>query len=222
MIKGVIDMQIPLWCWIVGAIVLLIGLFLATKIKLVLAYDDDFRAYLKILFFKFKLYPSKDDKKEKHKKKAVDKPKKDESTKSVKASPDKIIKLIRAMKDIVADFVSSFLGRLHINFVKIRSEIACEDAAKTAIAYGAVTQSVAYLIEFLDNISNVDKSRFSDIDIRANFISQKSWVELNCVLYLRVISLFPLGIKGLKAFFKYKLIQEKLTEVENNGTIEAK
>lgn len=216
-------MPIPAWCWILGAIILLIFLVLFSKIKLILVYDDSFSVCIKLWFLKFKLYPSenKEHKKKEKPKKADSKAQKKPKEKA-KMSPDKIIKLIKAMKDIVADLISSFFGKLHINFVKIHADIGCEDACKTALAYGAVTQSVAYVIEFLDNITNVDKSRSSDIDIRANFISQKSWVELNCLLYLRVISLFPLGIKGLKAFFKYKYIQEKLLEVEKDGTIEAK
>lgn len=214
-------MPIPLWCWILGAVILLIVLLLFSKLKLVLIYDDDFSVYFKFLFLKFKIFPSK-DKKSKPKKGKSKSEKKKKPTHKVKTSPSKIIKLIQAMKDIVSDLASSILGKLHFNFVKLHADIGCEDASKTALAYGAVTQSVAYAIEFIDNISNVDKTRSSDIDIRANFISQKSWVELNCVLYLRVISVFPLGIKGLKAFFKYKYIQEKLLEVENNGTIETK
>ncbi len=213
----------PVWCWVLSAIFLLIILLLFAKIKLVLVYENTFSVHLKFLFLKFTLYPSEEKEHKKDKKKTAKKVKKEKKTaEKSKISPNKIIKLISALKDIVADFLSSFFGKLHINFLKIHADIGCEDACKTALAYGAVTQSVAYAIEFLDNISNVDKTRSSDIDIRANFISQKSWVELNCLLYLRVISLFPLGIKGLKTFFKYKYIQEKLLEVENNGTIETK
>lgn len=214
-------MPIPLWCWILGGLLLLIILLLCSKIKLVLAYEDSFSVYLKFLFLKFRLYPEED---KKHKKKPKSKSKRGSGKpkERAKTTPDKIIRLIKAMKDVVADFISSFFGKLHIRFLKIHADIGCEDACKTALAYGAVTQSVAYAIELLDNISNVDKTRSSSIDIRANFISQKSWVELNCELYLRVFSVFPLGIKGLKTFFSYKLIKEKLLEAEKDGTIEAK
>jgi hypothetical protein len=211
-------MPIPVWCWILGVISLLVVILLCSKIKLVIRYEDSFSVYIKFLFLKFRLYPEKDKKKKrpsKAKKVNGEKPKRSH------IPADRIIRLIKATKDIVADFASSFLGRLHIRFSRLYAEIACDDASKTALAYGSVTQSVAYTIEFLDNISNVDKS-CSKIDIRANFISQKSWVDLKCVLYIRAFSLFPLGIKGISAFFKYKIIKEKILEVESDGKIEAK
>ncbi|MBO5374750.1 MAG: hypothetical protein J6A54_04820 [Clostridia bacterium] len=218
-------MPIPVWCLILGGALLLVALLLISKIKLSLIYENEFSVYLKFLFLKFKLYPEKEKKsykKAKNKDKNASKPVKQEEKKAIKMTPNAIVKLVQAMKDIALDLISSFFGRLHIKFFKVRAEIGCEDAAKTAVAYGVVVQGVAYTLEFLDTISNVDKSRSSDVDIRSNFISQKSWVELNCMLYLRVFQLFPLGIKGLKAFFRFQSFKEKLLEVENNGTIETK
>lgn len=216
-------MPIPVWCIVLCSIALLVALVLFARIRIVIAYKDSFSVYLKFLFFKFRLYPEKKEKYKKTKKSLKPKKKARKKTEmQAKLSISQIVTLIKAMKDVVADFIKSFFGKLHIKLFKIHADIGCEDACKTAIAYGTVTQSVAYALEFLDNISNVDASRFSDIDIRSNFISQKSWVKLNCMLYLRVISLFPLGIKGLKAFFKFKLIKEKLLEVDKDGTIEAK
>lgn len=221
-------MSIPTWCIVVFSIVILITILLILKINIVLVYKNGFSVYLKILFFKIRLFPEK--KKEKKffkkstKKKKASSSRKEEASKKdkKKLEPIKIVRIINAMKDTISDFVSSFFGRLHFEFVKIHAEIGCEDAAKTAIAYGTVTQSVAYTIEFLNNISNVEMTRASDIDIRANFISQKSWITLNCVLYLRVISILSLGVKAIKAFFKFKIIKDKLSEVDTDGTIEAK
>ena len=219
-------MPIPTWCLVLGAILLFIGFILSIKIKLVLAYEESFAIYIKILFFKIMLFP--DDKKKKTKKKkkksssTTTKKEKTSNEPKKKISASQIIKIISVMKDTVIDILKDFFGKIHFKFIKIHADIGCEDASKTALAYGAVTQGVAYFIELLDNTSNVEVSSSSSIDIRANFISQKSWLELNCLLYIRVISLISLGIKALKGYLKYKNIQEKLLEVENDGTIKTK
>lgn len=221
-------MDIPTWCLVLGAIFLFIAFILSIKIKLIVAYDDSFSAYIRILFFKIPLFPSskkeKGVKKEKKKKKkATAERAKDEKEKKEKKSlsPSGILKLISLMSDVVLGLLKDFFRKIHFRFIKVHADIGCEDASKTAIAYGSVTQSVAYFIELLDNVSNVEVSRASSIDIRANFISQKSWAEISCVLYIRVISILTLGIKAIKAFFIFKNIQEKLLEVDNNGTIKA-
>lgn len=221
-------MDIPTWCLVLGAIFLFVAFILSIKIKLIVAYDDSFSAYIRILFFKIPLFPSskkeKDVKKEKKKKKkATAKRAKDEKEKKEKKSlsPSGILKLISLMSDVVLGLLKDFFRKIHFRFIKVHADIGCEDASRTAIAYGSVTQSVAYFIELLDNVSNVEVSRASSIDIRANFISQKSWAEISCVLYIRVISILTLGIKAIKAFFIFKNIQEKLLEVDNNGTIKA-
>lgn len=221
-------MDIPTWCLVLGAIFLFIAFILSIKIKLIVAYDDSFSAYIRILFFKIPLFPSskkeKGVKKEKKKKKkATAERAKDEKEKKEKKSlsPSGILKLISLMSDVVLGLLKDFFRKIHFRFIKVHADIGCENASKTAIAYGSVTQSVAYFIELLDNVSNVEVSRASSIDIRANFISQKSWAEISCVLYIRVISILTLGIKAIKAFFIFKNIQEKLLEVDNNGTIKA-
>ena len=207
-------MPIPVWCWVLGGIILFIAFLLSVKINLVLVYDNRFSVYIKILFFKIWLFPEKQKKKPKKAKK--EKPSGDSKAvaKEKKTEPNKILKILTAMKDTISDFISDFFGKVHFKLLKIYASIGCEDACKTALAYGSVTQSVGYIIELLNNVSNVDMSRSSDIDIRPDFISQKSWFEAHCVLYLRVASLFPLGIKAIKAFFKYKNLQEKLSEVD--------
>ena len=222
-------MDIPTWCLVLGAIFLFIAFILSIKIKLIVAYDDSFSAYIRILFFKIPLFPSskkkKGVKKEKKKKKKATaeraKDEKEEKKEKKSLSPSGILKLISLMSDVVLGLLKDFFRKIHFRFIKVHADIGCEDASKTAIAYGSVTQSVAYFIELLDNVSNVEVSRASSIDIRANFISQKSWAEISCVLYIRVISILTLGIKAIKAFFIFKNIQEKLLEVDNNGTVKA-
>ena len=220
-------MQIPIWCFIVGAVLLLIVFLLFAKIKLVISYANEANVYIKFLFFKISLVPSvtKRDKKKKMKTEKKKSPSSSHSTSpkaKSKLSAEQIIRIISIMKDSITGIIKDFFGKIHFKFIKIHAEIGCDDASKTALAYGAVSQSVAYFIEILDNCSNVDVSKSSSIDIHPNFISQKSSFELKCLLYLRTVSLISLGIKALVAYFKYKNLQEQLLEVENNGTIQAK
>ena len=214
----------PTWFYIVIGFILLIALLLSLKINLVIAYKGRFSVYLKILFIKIRLFPEKEKKpsKKKQPKKADVAPKSDSAPKSKEDKGNSTVSALLDMKDVIFRLTSDLFDKLHFKFIKIHASIGCEDASKTALAYGAAIQSTAYIIELLSNISNVEMSRSSDIDIRADFITQKSWLELNCILYMRVLSILSIGIKALKAFFKFKNKQEKLLEVKNNGTIKTK
>ena len=112
-----------------------------------------------------------------------------------------------------------FFSHKYFKFARLYIEVGCEDAATTALVYGAVTQGIAYLIEILDNISHVEISRFSDINVSSNFISRKSKAEGKITLYIRVFSAFRVIIHLIKTYFIYKTNKDTLTEVKNGKNI---
>lgn len=191
--------------YIVLGIALLIFAILITKIRFFICYEDDLRVFARIWFLKFNIVPSKEKKpkaKKAKKKKAItesSEKKKDEKS---------IARKLWEMRSILTKIISKFLGKLHFKFLKLRINIACDNAAKTALLYAGANQGVAYIIEILRNVSNVDVSTHSDVSVNANFISQKSELEGKIELYIRVLPLISVGLHAIKEYVKFKSTKE--------------
>ena len=191
--------------YIVLGIALLIFAILITKIRFFICYEDDLRVFARIWFLKFNIVPSKEKKpkaKKAKKKKAItesSEKKKDEKS---------IARKLWETRSILTKIISKFLGKLHFKFLKLRINIACDNAAKTALLYAGANQGVAYIIEILRNVSNVDVSTHSDVSVNANFISQKSEFEGKIELYIRVLPLISVGLHAIKEYVKFKSTKE--------------
>ena len=206
----------PGWIYIVGAILLFLGLLLSMKVNIVVSYKKELCVFLRILFIKIRLFPKKVKLKEKkNKKKSVKEEKTDTEKKPTeetkKTSP---VNAIIKTKDLILSLAKKTLGKLYVKFSRLNIVVACEDASKTALAYGATVQSVAYLMEALDNVSNVKVSRFSNINVDSNFISQKSSIEGKVIIYIRVISGIILLFSLLKTYLVFKS-NKQISEDEN-------
>lgn len=205
----------PVWVYIVGAILLFLALLLSLKVNIIVSYKEELTVYLRVLFVRIRLFPKKVKLREKKKRQK----KKVESTAEVLPEEGKKelspVKVVWEIREAVLSLADKCLGELHFKFAKLNIEVGCSDAAKTALVYGTVVQSVAYLIEILDNISNVEISRFSKINVNSNFISQKSYADGKITLYVRVFSAFKILIHTLKTYFAYKSTKDKLSEDKN-------
>lgn len=217
-------MPVPLI--VIGCIILLIAAFLAMKLNVVVSFKDSLCVYARVLFIKISIYPSKENKKIKKKKKktpenTVEKKeeKKEEEKDEKKVSP---VKILWQMRESVLNLIEKFLGYLHFKFIRLKITVGCEDAAKTAIAYGLTTQGVSYILEILENISNVDISKHSEIYVRSDFISQKSSFDGKIVLYIRVVAALKVAFMAIKEFFKARALSTKSNGGKVNGTNEAK
>lgn len=216
-------MPVPLI--VIGCIILLIAAFLAIRINVVVSYKDSLCVYARVLFIKIPIYPQKEKKKKKKKEKkppdkAVEKKEDEKEEKDEKkVSP---VKILWQMRESILRLIERFFGYLHFKFIRLKITVGCEDAAKTAIAYGLTTESVAYLIEILNNISNVDISKHSEIYVKSDFISQKSSFDGKIVLYIRVLPVLKVAFGAIKEFFKARALSSKINGGKVNGTNEAK
>ena len=213
----------PAFVYILLAIFLLLLLLLITKIKVYLCYDDSLRVYAEFLFFKFNIIPSKQRKKKKKKSKKSNSTKantpsnvKSNSVTNNSKEKSAIQKLFDVREALLA-LIKKFFKRLHFRFIVLKVNIGTDNAATTAILYGAVNQGVSYLLESLKSISKVDITSNSDISINADFLSQKSDFKAKIVLYLHVASLIHVGIHAIITHFKIKSTKE-----DKNGTDKAK
>ncbi|MGM9632118.1 MAG: DUF2953 domain-containing protein [Eubacteriales bacterium] len=189
---------------------MLICLALLLKVSVNFVYEDSLLVYLKILFIKIRLFPARKKKfnakkYEKKKKKKADRPthivKEKKPQTNTKPSLTENINLIT---DIISVFLKTFSKHLHIKLAKIHIKVASPDAAQTAILYGAVSGSVAVLVDVLNGITNLDSLRSSSISVEPDFISEKPEAKINISLSFRVYGALAVIIKLLIRYIKHK------------------
>jgi hypothetical protein len=218
---------------VILSIALLIALLLSMKVLLHIRYEESLTVYLRVLFVKIRLYPSKKEKK-KHphsmskrkaqkikdslQKKPKEEPKKRKSKKKEKEKEPKEAPDLISIISIITSFVKSFL-RLFAGSVRIRSSrlhivVATEDAADTAIAYGALTQAINLLFPMLDGIKTFKHlPRGKELSVRADFLSDTSKIDADVELYIRVGSaLKAVCLAAIRAF--KKAVKRQLRQLE--------
>ena len=231
---------------ILGAFLLLFSFILSLRVKVIVEADESARVYLKILFFKIKLFPSdpkppklsdytpkkiagreakqkkneesklkqkqkKDAKKEakkKAKKEAEEKAKAEGKTaEKKKMTPTDIIELVQLVTALIGTFFVKFGRRLRLDLTRIHITVAAEDPAAAAISYGVICQSVAYLVEILDSVTNIRPKDERDIQVRTDFLSDKPSVEIQAAASLRVWHVFDILFGVALRFVKEKFLK---------------
>ena len=191
---------------------------LLSRIRLVITFKGgNLVIYKRILFFKKRIYPNSRKRKDSFE---VLKQTAKEIFKS--EDPELVSKMIFALNEFFTTVIFDVLNKLNIKIVKIHASIGTENAATTAIAHSFAVQSVSYFIGFLDNHSNVDLSRYSDIQITPDFTSRKSWANIKCIIQLHLITALFLRIESIITLFRIENIGEILSEVIKNGTVKTK
>ena len=217
---------------IIGAIIFFLALILSIKGKLTVAYSDKLYLTLKILFVKIKILPQRDgrkrvrsmSKKEAEKlerKLARKKAKKEEKNlhrkqqheeeekEKKKKSFSDILDVISLITKIAKSALSTFWGHLKIDVAKFKIKVATEDAATTAIAYGAISQATAYLFEFLKNEKKVKCPKSADADVTCDFLADSPEADINVSFSIRVWHILHIALASLKALIKHKINSNK-------------
>ena len=218
---------------VILSIALLIALLLSTKVLLHIRYEESLTVYLRVLFIKIRLYPSKkENKKYPHsmskrkaqkikdslQKKPKKKPKKrkskkKEKEKEPKEAPD-LISIVSIITNFVKSFIRIFAGSVRIRSSRLHIVVATEDAADTAIAYGALTQAINLLFPLLDGIKTFKHlPRGKELSVRADFLSDTSKIDANIELYIRAGSaLKAVCLATIRAF--KKAVKRQLRQLE--------
>ena len=175
--------------------------------------DYTFKKHQKRLRENYSNYLKKKKKKEEKKaKKAQDKAKRAEKKKfdkenDIKQPPQRtVLDWVNIAGAVIGALFSKFSKRLHIKVARLKINVATGDAASTAILYGAMIQSVAYIIEVLRSVTNVDGLKKADISVSPDYLSEKTSVDLCFVFSLRVGHVFEILFgaigKAIKKFFE--------------------
>lgn len=207
--------------WTIGilAVLVLIG-FIRISIRLCL--DDDIRLTLHVLGLTFRLYPKRQavrlgrysyrkmqkwrsrqqEKKDKAEAKAERKA--DRSGKA-KEPGERFLAKLRNYQDLVKTFFRSFSKHFRIRIAKFHIRVGSDDAAKTALLYGAVAQAVSYIAGAVERFTNLRLKRGSEILVEADFVGDSIKADLILDLSLRVWHLLAILLRAALAFFKQQI-----------------
>ena len=208
--------------YIIGGIILFFAFIASLRAEVLIAYSDDLALTVRVLGIPIKILPKKKKKvkisdysrrnrakyeaaeKEKATKKAkkkIEKKKKKEEAKAKKKAdkaagkekPKKPIgEIIEMVKDLVAVAVGRFAKHLRIRIARLHIGVATGDAASTAILYGTIAPSVACIAALLDSTSTLRHPARADVDIHADYLSEKMQIDVEIGFSICVWQIFDI------------------------------
>lgn len=107
------------------------------------------------------------------------------------------VDIISSLTEIIAVVVKRFTHHLRIKVARFKVKVATEDAALTAVTYGAVSQIINVLIPILSDVKNFDLPKRKNFDIRADFTTTTPDIDVEVSFYLRVWHVADIGIRSL-------------------------
>ena len=227
--------------YIVLPILLLVTLLLFSRIRIVFAYNGGIHLRISYLFLRIRLYPRTKRKpkkaKIKTKKKKTDSPaaeapplakKHTTKAKSKQKPPLKlgdIRFLLRLCRDVIAHILDRASRHVRISVKRLSLSIGgANDAARAAIEYGIVSQSAAYLLEFLRNTGFLKKPKRGAVNIGVNFLGEENDLAVRTEITCRLIFLIPFALsaltKALTAKSRWTRHRARTTQDKNQKTKE--
>ncbi len=227
---------------IIGCIFLFFAFIFSLKAKITMEYGDDLKLSVRVLIFKIKILPKKKKppkgphsmsekkamkikeglrkkalkKQQKKQKKQAEKLEKKNLPKK-KKSLDDILDMISMVKDILSVVLKRFFGHLRVDIARLKINVAMQDAAMTAIAYGAVCDALTHLLPLLEQLKGFDTPDASDISVNADFLSDKLTADLKISLSLRVWHVFHVAFAALWQLIKHLLSSKIKKQAKPRG-----
>lgn len=222
-------MKIILIILCVLAFLLLFALFLKARFRI--KAESEVTLTLEVLFLKFRLFPKKEARPDprkfskralekkiaKERKKALKKQKKasakntkkQKQEESPKESNGSLTEKIELVLFLVKKLFSALGKRLRIDVKRLNIIVATGDAAETAVLYGAVSASAAALTEFLVTKTKTTLPNAERGGVFADFVGEKSRVDIEIVLSMRVYQAFGLVFSVAYNYLKKQISGNK-------------
>ena len=190
-------MPVPLI--VVTAVLMLIVCLLQIRLHLILVYDGEIRVRFRYAFvtIRMKLRGAG-----KAKKVSVE-TKKEEKKISVR----QMLRLFDRFSRYIRDATRATIKRLRIDRLRIRLIICEEDAASTAIAFGAACAGIYGGVAAIGNLVPI---RERDITIRPLYNGEKSEAAFECSLSMRLGGMLAVGLTQAAVFLR-DIIRQNLS-----------
>ena len=216
--------------WILCGVLLFLALILFTPIGIELRYDGEIGAAIRVLCFRYRLMPKKKKKiklrkyskknfekmltkeKKKAEKKAAKKSKKadkkEQEEKPSAAEGEKkgkkssLVSDLWDMRSLLLKTVRSFIGRIRTERMRVRVVIGSDNAAKSALIYGAASNVAVDMQEILRTQTNL--RRDCEIALGVDFTSDKTVADVYVRLAVTVASVIATGFGFIVGYFRHK------------------
>ena len=200
--------------------VLLLLLFL--PLAIVLRYDGSVSVKFFVLFLPFSFYPRKrrerdyskrsvDRKKRRLEKKAARKGKTTKKKPTSQKGKRDVLSPLKLILHILTATHPRLVRAFRIRLCELRVTVATEDAAKTAILYGAASQITALVLEVCERFLWCKRNK-RRVDVVADFCGTESSVSAHIRFTSNLYRILRLGIAAGIVFLKHKLQNKKTVE----------
>lgn len=199
---------------IVGAIFAVILLLSLGRVTVIFDYKDDLILTVKYLFIPIMKIPADKPKKEKKPKKAKKSAKKKDEAENSQKSEEKpkkkleladILEIAKLAVNSVGKPLKKIIKRTIIAHLSLNISVGGEDAAKTAISFGATNFAVGSALGWLDTFFTLKKP--DDINITADFASEETKIDCYCeiklVLAAGIAFFFTFVGRAIKYYFTH-------------------
>ncbi len=195
-------------CIIGGVLLFFVWLF-TRKLHIGAGFADDPFLYVRILFLKLRLPPEKaahteENPKEQTTEKGRKKKAKKEKEKA--ALPKKAVgEYITIFTDALKELVHKLKKYLFLEKYIIKADIGTDDAAKTAILYGAASNAAAQLWMLVCSLKRRTRNpKLIYTEIKPDFIAEQTDFYADIELSIRLWQILSLGMTALDVYKKLK------------------
>ena len=195
-------------CIIGGVLLFFVWLF-TRKLHIGAGFADDPFLYVRILFLKLRLPPEKaahteENPKEQTTEKSRKKKAKKEKEKA--ALPKKAVgEYITIFTDALKELVHKLKKYLFLEKYIIKADIGTDDAAKTAILYGAASNAAAQLWMLVCSLKRRTRNpKLIYTEIKPDFIAEQTDFYADIELSIRLWQILSLGMTALGVYKKLK------------------
>lgn len=161
--------------------------------------------------------PAAEQKPEKQKKQKSKKSAKPE--KKEKQSIEDIVALVKLLIEIAKKVLEKTWRYIRIKIERYDITVGTDDAAKTALIYGGVSQATSYLFTLLDETAHFRVKRKAPVNVGVDFLSAETRANVQMDFCLRLWHIISIG---LGAGITYLRVMKKSGKTKDNNKKENK
>lgn len=212
------------------AILLLILIILVLKISIRITSGENYTLKLGVGIFRITLYPrgekeirlsdykikkyrkrlKKQEEKERKRlkkekgKKVTKKPKAAAAYTDTPSEKRDIMEMIDKIREVTLEFLKYFGRHLHIKIKRLHITVATDNAASTAILYGAVCGGVTCLLDIMNSGLRLEYSKDAKVSVEPDFTRTKTKALVDITFSFRTWQLLDILIRSAWKYFNYK------------------
>ena len=191
------------WIPVVAAVTAVLALILFSPVKIRVFTQNGVNATARYLIFKRELYPAP-SKKEKKKKPAKEQKKKEKPKKEQPSDFSNILSQLKDLTEILKKLLVKLKKRLRITLRKLNITVGSDEAAKTAMIYGAVCVACDELLETMKRFLKFRIKGDNAVGVNADFTSEKISADTDVEFSMSVISALVIVLPALAEYTKQK------------------